>query len=454
MNIALIVLDTVRGDVFNSMLEGGKLPNIEKLTSEGTQYTNAKSNGPWTVPSHGSMFTGQYPQEHGISGDTPTYDSVPLIKELQGKGYQTAGFSANPWLSPNFNFNEPFDYFLTRHEYLPNEDKHLKLIYRDGADSRLTIFRNQYEEVLHPRSMANSLFFVNKYFRRKDEGSRHLVSRSIDWLSGSNEPYFLFMNLTEAHLAHVIPSHYFPSDLPASEVEAINQQAMDYHSGIVEPDEPEMSTLRRSYSATLRYLDDQLSRLFDTMDLTDTTVALVSDHGEHFGEYGRFAHQYGLREELVHVPMIIRTPGDQPDTVNGQVELRQLYQFFLSAADGQIELPKSTTTAISECHAPAPDLEELRERGSGELPEYVTTYHPGVRCITDGQFKLVELPNGSTELYALDAEGQDLSEKNTEKLSELKTELYDELGPFEISRSTSIDVSKSVESQLADLGYT
>jgi arylsulfatase A-like enzyme len=160
MNIAFIVLDTVRGDVFNSMLEQEELPNIERLAREGTQYTNARSNGPWTVPSHGSMFTGQYPQEHGITGDTPTYDSVPLVEEIRHKGYQTAGFSANPWLSPNFDFDKSFDYFLTRHEYIPNEDKHLNLIYSDGADSRITIFRDQYDEVLHPLSVTNSLFFV------------------------------------------------------------------------------------------------------------------------------------------------------------------------------------------------------------------------------------------------------------------------------------------------------
>jgi hypothetical protein len=152
--------------------------------------------------------------------------------------------------------------------------------------------------------------------------------------------------------------------------------------------------------------------------------------------------------------MIVRTPQDQPETINGQVELRQLHQFLLSAADGQVELPESTPTSTSECYAPAPDLDELRERGNGELPEYVTAYDPGVRCITDGQLKLVEFPNGSTELYALDAEGRDISEEHTEKVSELKAELYEELGSFEVSRSASLDVSNSVESQLADLGYT
>lgn len=454
MNIALIVLDTVRGDVFNTMLEEGELPNIERLASKGTQYTNARANGPWTVPSHGSIFTGQYPQEHGISGDTPTYNSVPLVEKIQDEGYQTGGFSANPWLSPNFDFDDSFDYFLTRHEYIPNQDKHLKLIYSDGADSRLTIFRDQYNDVLHPRSVTNSFFFAHKYFRRKDEGARHLISRSVDWLSNSNDPYFLFMNLTEAHLPHKIPQQYLPTDMPATDVNEINQQPMDYYAGIVEPEGLEMDTLRYSYRATLRYLDDQLGRLFDTIDLTNITVAIVSDHGEHFGEHGRFAHQYGLREELIHVPMIIRTPSDQPEKIGGQVELRQIYQFLLSTADGQIELPEPTPTAISECHAPAPDLDALRERGNGELPEYVTAYDPGVRCVTDGKFKLIEFPNGSTEFYALDAEDRDISAEQTENVSELKAELYDELGSFEVSRSASLDISNSVESQLADLGYT
>jgi arylsulfatase A-like enzyme len=273
-------------------------------------------------------------------------------------------------------------------------------------------------------------------------------------MSDTQNPYFMFMNLTESHLLHKIPHGYFPDDLPASKLDAINQQAMDYYAGIVEPEDSDMTTLRRSYRATLRYLDDQLGRLFDAIDLTDTTIALVSDHGEHFGEYGRFAHQYGLREELIHVPMIVRTPQDQPETIDGQVELRQLYRFLLSAANGQIELPEPMPIAIAECHSPAPDVDELCSRGDGDLPEYVTTYDPGVRGVTDGQLKFVEFPNGSTELYALNAEGQDISKEEPKKASELKAELDDKLGPFEVSRSSSLDVSNSVESQLADLGYT
>jgi arylsulfatase A-like enzyme len=190
------------------------------------------------------------------------------------------------------------------------------------------------------------------------------------------------------------------------------------------------------------------------MDFTDTTVVLVSDHGEHFGEHGRFVHQYGLREELIHVPIIVRTPQDQPGTIDGQVELRKLYQFFLCAAEGQVDLPGSPPTSTSECHAPAPDLDELRERGNGEPTEYVTAYDLGVRCITDGQFNLVEFSYNSTELYSLDVKSSDLSEQQTENRSELKAELWDKLGPFEVSQSASLDVSNSVESRLADLEYT
>jgi arylsulfatase A-like enzyme len=67
------------------------------------------------------------------------------------------------------------------------------------------------------------------------------------------------------------------------------------------------------YDQEIRYLDDHLTELLDTVDdlgLTDNTlVMLVADHGESMTEHGIFFEHHGLYDCVLHVPLIVRLPG-------------------------------------------------------------------------------------------------------------------------------------------------
>lgn len=452
MNVMIIVLDTVRADVFNSLLESGELPNIKQLAEDGIQYTNAKANGPWTVPSHGSIFTGEYPKESGITGESPDYDSVPLIEKLNKEGYRTAGFSANPWLSSQFGFDEPFDYFISRHEYVPSQDRHLGLVYGDKG-SRIRTLTQHYDEIVRPDSLLNLGFFAYKYLRRQDEGAHHLISRARNWIDQNGEqPFFMFMNLTEAHLSYELPSEYYPPGLEEKLVD-INQQPPDHYAGLSDLDDSDFAVLQEVYRATMKYLDDQLGRLFHEIDWETTSVVLASDHGELLGEGGNFGHQYSLREELLHVPLIISGPNVSSQTVEKPVELRQLYQFICSLAEGSRAHITPQAATLAELHSPSPSPDELRERSSNSLPEYVEKYGRGSRSISRDEYKLIEFANGSKELYEISSEVKDISNCRPEKTAELIETLVQKIGEFEGVSPSSIDVSSSVESRLDDLGY-
>ena len=63
-NVVVIVMDTARAretvderhDFF---------PALDRLATEGTEYTQTIAGAPWTLPSHASLFTGTYPSKHG-----------------------------------------------------------------------------------------------------------------------------------------------------------------------------------------------------------------------------------------------------------------------------------------------------------------------------------------------------------------------------------------------------
>ncbi len=74
----------------------------------------------WTLPSHASLFTGQYPAEHGahetrtvkcLDIDNIMLKSKTFITDLKEMGYTTYAVTSNPYFSPVYGFDE-FDRFI------------------------------------------------------------------------------------------------------------------------------------------------------------------------------------------------------------------------------------------------------------------------------------------------------------------------------------------------------
>ena len=74
-DVVLISLDTVRAD--RTSLYGNPrvtTPHLDRLGAEGLVFDNAVAVAPWTLPSHVSILSGQYPDRHGVYLET---SSVP-----------------------------------------------------------------------------------------------------------------------------------------------------------------------------------------------------------------------------------------------------------------------------------------------------------------------------------------------------------------------------------------
>ena len=72
----LIVLDTVRAKSLSLYgYSRATTPNLDRLAARGVVFERALSTAPWTLPSHGSMFTGRFP--HELSGIRRPVDGDP-----------------------------------------------------------------------------------------------------------------------------------------------------------------------------------------------------------------------------------------------------------------------------------------------------------------------------------------------------------------------------------------
>lgn len=96
-NVLLIILDTVRAQ--NLSLYGylrKTTPRLEELAVRGTLYDRAYAPSSWTLPSHGSFFTGRPPHQQSGNSFTPLDDALPTLAEVLGDhGYYTLAIVAN-----------------------------------------------------------------------------------------------------------------------------------------------------------------------------------------------------------------------------------------------------------------------------------------------------------------------------------------------------------------------
>lgn len=447
MNILLIVLDTARGDVVNSMISGGELSSLSKLATEGQFYTNARSNGPWTVPSHAALFYGMYPSETGVNGDSPSYETVPLIEELNQRGFKTGGFSSNPWLSYEFNFDKNFDVFRNQFEYYPETTTAEEII--STSDSLKDIVANGISELYNSSTrefLINLTFSAYRYVSRYDSGASWLFKQAVNWLKNDGQR-FAFINVTEPHLTYELPHGWLPDGISQQELTDTQQDPVLHNAGISTIPEDDLETLKQVYKSTLCYLDAKLGKLYEQAP-NDTVFIITSDHGEHFGEYGRFGHQYSLYDELLHVPLVIHAPWIESNDFDSMVELRSLYRAILNFTDDSYITLPVIDYHIAETISPTPSIESLRAK-SDEIKEYTKRYENGARCISDSKRKLIEFADGSVKIVK-----NDRTEADTEDIKQtLHRELVSECGEITYERRKKIDYSDKIKSRLDDLGY-
>jgi arylsulfatase A-like enzyme len=194
---------------------------------------------------------------------------------------------------------------------------------------------------------------------------------------------------------------------------------------------------------------------------------VVGDHGENIGEHGLMDHQYCLYETLLNVPLFIRYPGGGRErVVESPVETRDVFPTLLDVAN--VELPDDEAVSenslrtnpgrefvVGEYRAPQPSMESI-ESQIGSLPRRIRKYDRALRSIGRDGWKLVEGSDGTVELYDLDddpGESTDRSEERPEVVEELSAALDDDEIPLSREDSADVEMADSSRERLEDLGY-
>jgi choline-sulfatase len=163
INVVLVTIDTLRADHVGAYgAPPGSTPALDSLASEGLRFENAISPVPLTRPAHASLFTGLYPEDHGIRDNLPAKldSSVPtLATRFKEAGYHTAGFVGSFLLGRGSGLETGFDAF------------------GDGSIS------------------GRSDLIGSKAERRAEE----VAAEALEFLSTAKPPFFLWVHFYDPH---------------------------------------------------------------------------------------------------------------------------------------------------------------------------------------------------------------------------------------------------------------
>lgn len=415
-NVVLIVLDTVRADSVGIEVADEPLtPHLDAVSREGTAFLAAVTPAPWTVPSHASLFTGTYPHQHRTQhGDMRLKRSARTMAEiLRLRGYQTAGFTCNPWLSRVWGWSQGFQ-----------------------------TYEQVYEQVEGLTEKGAAI-------------ATKMVADWIDEHADRGAPFFLFVNYLEAHLPYSPPARILDrlrvADAGSDRTFSI-EQAVRYIAGRGQSTSVDMAHVRALYQAEIAYLDEQVGAVVSSLRaagcLDNTILIITSDHGEHFGEHGLMGHEFSVSEALLRIPLTIRYPKvfDPGTTHAGPVSLVDILPTILSIlseAENQDAERFSGTCLLNAVGDAAvqdrPILAEyarpiklINEFWRAKYPDVDMSAHDvSLKTLRKGRFKYVVSGRGEEALYDLatdPGERHDVAKHHPRKLAELRKELEQTAG--------------------------
>jgi len=326
-NVLVFLVDTLRADHLSAYgYERKTSPQFDRLTKEGALFTRARVASTWTKPSTATILTGLPPSAHGavehrqVLPDT----AVTLAEVLRSAGYETAAFSDNPFVSPEFGFGQGFDSY----------DYRQPSVFVNGTLLGKALWTLRVVS-LGGRWVGEKL--------ATDRGSPELCRRALEWIDGrpAGKPWFAYLHAMEPHLpydppkpfrgtfsdpAYAGPDHDRPPPylgfLPFERGTALLD---DQRRHLVARYDEEILAWDAAFAALVTSLRDRGL-------LNDTILVVVSDHGEEFFEHGGWTHGHSLYEELVRVPFFIRAPGIEPKVDDRPVRGADLFPTVISLA--------------------------------------------------------------------------------------------------------------------------
>jgi arylsulfatase A-like enzyme len=427
-NVVLIVLDTLRADHVSSYgYFRETTPHLDNLP--GVRFERAYAQGHWTVPSTATLLTGLHPSTHQTNdvGSKLPRALTTLPEILRDAGYVTGYITGNFVVSPVFGFTQGCRYIVSRRQ-LPNYQ-------------------------LYPSSLGHVLVAKVHDLSRADGLNRWALPflRSV-----VNRRFFLYLHYKDPHDPYELPGAMGGFD-PGFSGRRILDPSIRAQWPI---SERERANMVARYDGEIRFLDQQVGRIFDELRRLDlqanTLVVVTSDHGEEFQEHGGWIHGETVYEEILRVPLFLSYPTRLGQTGQRTVTAPARHVDLLPTIlelTGLPPLPEAQGRSLVPLLAGDPEDEEVVILSEGSKT--------GLTAMVRGSHKLIKNEGGGTvtyELYDLandPGEREDLSASRPELLQRLQVMMERTLAQYRQGAAVGeMKVLDAVEEEaFRQLGY-
>ncbi len=433
-NILFILSDDQRADALgcsgNTYI---KTPNLDKLSTEGTRFTNAYVMGGHhaaiSAPSRAMLMTGKnlFKLYSGLDKnkwvDDIVLNNVTTMPLYFAKyGYET--FGTGKWHNGVESFEAAFRY--GKNVFIGGMCDHFNVPCQDlGINGKLG------EPV--KKGFSTDLFadaaidFINDYAKKPKKN-----------------PFFCYVAFTAPHDPRSPLKEYLNTyqdetiPLPGN-FKKYHPFAFDYMQIRDEtlaswPRTPEIiQASLADYYSLITHLDKRLGQIIETLKennlLDNTIIVFASDNGLAIGSHGLMGKQ-NLYEHSIKVPLIIRGPGiPSGNTCNAFMYLYDLFPTLcdlsglpvLKGIDGKDFVPV------------------IRGEIEGVRNSIFTVYRNTVRAVRDKEWKLIRYPERNyTQLFNLISDPLEINNLAEENAFQSKVkELTEVLKEWQVSAGDS-----------------
>ena len=333
-DVYVVVMDAFRADRLSFYGgAGGVAPRLEAFGREGVIFREAYTVSSWTKPAVASLFTSAYPGTHGVNSRVAALpeEAATLAEAMKGLGYATLAVSANPHVSWAGGMGDGFDVL----------DSTAGGSVMEAGGPSLSAAR-----LLTRAKWAPS--FLGPLWHPTTDGLE--LNRRLEfWFKITDAPRFVYLHYMEPHTPYR-PRGEDEAALKTYFERARNEKVREIVRGRffgarltkdphfrLDYTPADVALAKALYDSDVRRMDDVIADFLDEVVPAysrgdEAVVVITADHGEEFGEHGRWLHGAGLHGEIARVPLMVRGAGR--GNVRGAVNVVDITPTAVALAGG------------------------------------------------------------------------------------------------------------------------
>ena len=360
-NILLLMTDQQRWDAMGCSGDWVQTPNLDRIASEGVQFTNCVTTSPVCIPTRLSLATGLYPHNTGVwnnmnhtmPAETPTW-----MQAVRETGYRTSLFGKTHLHPHGGDLREREGlmnaYGLDDINEIGGPRASSKVLSHMTAEWEAKGLWDGYRADYRERFSTKPHLVRPSTLGLENYADVYVGQQAKQYLQNYDrqEPWCCWVSFGGPHEPWDTPepyaSMYDPEEMPAAIPRPLTGERPQGHlDRLMQRMNPtfeagEIGRLRANYAGNVTLIDAQIGEILDTIaargELENTVIVHTSDHGEMNGDYG-LIYKSNFLNGAVRIPLLVRTPDstNAGSICHSPVEWIDIGPTLVEAAGGELE---------------------------------------------------------------------------------------------------------------------